>query len=215
MADVEKSIKVDVPVQTAYNQWTQFEEFPRFMEGVQEVRQLDDSRLFWAADVAGERKEWYARITEQKPDQVIAWQSEGGAPNSGEVRFQPTDDGKTEVKVRMDYEPQDLKEKVGDALGVVSRRVEGDLKRFKEFVESRGKETGAWRGEVHGGTTETTGRYGEAGSGPGTTELGGQERAGGPESGMSDQPGRYGASGQGGSGYGGTPPGATPGTGPV
>ncbi len=148
MAKVEKSIELDVPVNTAYNQWTQFEEFPRFMEGVQEVRQLDDSRLFWAAEVGGERKEWYARITRQVPDEVIAWESEGGTPNSGMVSFRPADDGKTEVKVLMEYEPEDLKEQIGDALGVVSRRVEGDLKRFKEFIESRGHETGAWRGEV-------------------------------------------------------------------
>jgi uncharacterized membrane protein len=202
MAQVEKSVKVDVPVQTAYNQWTQFEEFPRFMEGVEEVRQLDDSRLFWKADIGGAEKEWYARITEQKPDEVIAWQSEGGTPNAGEVRFQPTEDGKTEVWVRMEYEPEDMKEKVGDALGVVSRRVEGDLKRFKEFVESRGQETGAWRGEIHGGTTQTTGRYEQGGGMSGMSE----DMPGTTESGREADAGRYGASGQGGSGYGGTPP---------
>src|SRR5688572_25247527 len=161
MVTIEKTIEVEVPVQTAYNQWTQFEEFPHFMEGVEQVRQLDDQRLYWAADIGGERKEWYARITRQVPDEVIAWQSEGGAPNSGMVSFRPAQDGmKTEVQLHMEYEPEDFKEQVGDALGIVSRRVEGDLKRFKEFIESRGSETGAWRGEIPGGVSETTGRYG-------------------------------------------------------
>ena len=156
MVTIEKTIEVEVPVQTAYNQWTQFEEFPRFMEGVEQVRQLDDQRLYWAADIGGERKEWYARITRQVPDEVIAWQSEGGAPNSGMVSFRPAQDGmKTEVQLHMEYEPEDFKEQVGDALGIVSRRVEGDLKRFKEFIEERGSETGGWRGEIiHGATND-------------------------------------------------------------
>jgi uncharacterized membrane protein len=192
MAQVEKSIRVSVPVQTAYNQWTQFEEFPRFMEGVEEVRQLDDARLFWRADVGGTRKEWYARITEQSPDEVIAWQSEGGTPNAGEVRFEPADDRSTEIHLRLDYEPEDLKEKVGDVLGVLSRRVDGDLARFKEFIEARGQETGAWRGEIHGGTSQATGRY-EEDIEPRTTETH-----------VDPDHMRYGASGQGGTGYGGS-----------
>jgi uncharacterized membrane protein len=201
MATVEKSIKVDVPIKTAYNQWTQFEEFPEFMEGVKEVRQLDDSRLFWAAEIGGERKEWYARITRQIPDEVIAWESEGGTLNSGIVTFQPSEDLKTEVQLHLEYEPEDIKEQVGDVLGVVSRRVEGDLKRFKEFIEMRGTETGAWRGSISGGMTETTGRYGGSEMGEPTE---GTERELHP---------RYGASEQGGAGYGGTAPGGTePGT---
>ncbi len=148
---VDKSVTVDVPVSTAYNQWTQFEEFPRFMEGIQEVQQMDDARLFWAADVGGQRKEWYARVTRQIPDQVLAWESEGGVLNNGTIIFKPAKDGKTEVEVHMEYEPENLKEQVGGAMGVVSRRVDGDLKRFKEFIETRGVESGSWRGEIaHG-----------------------------------------------------------------
>jgi hypothetical protein len=182
MATIEKTIEVDVPVQTAYNQWTQFEEFPHFMEGVREVRQLDDERLYWAAEVGGERKEWYARITRQVPDEVIAWESEGGALNSGTVSFMPAEGAKTEVKLFMEYEPEDFKEQVGDALGVVSRRVEGDLKRFKEFIESRCSETGSWRGQIPGDASETTGRYGASGQGGsgygGTSEGSGFGRSG-------------------------------------
>src|SRR5438105_12071968 len=122
MATVEKKIEVDVPVQTAYNQWTQFEEFPRFMEGVKEVRQMGDDRLFWAAEIGGERKEWTARITRQVPDQVIAWESEGGTVNTGIVTFRPSETMKTEVELHMEYEPEDVKEKAGDVLGMVSRK---------------------------------------------------------------------------------------------
>jgi uncharacterized membrane protein len=148
---IDKSIEVEVPVSTAYNQWTQFEEFPRFMEGVQEVQQLDDSRLFWAAEVGGKRKEWHAQITRQVPDEVIAWESEGGAANGGTIIFKPLDGNKTELEVHMDYDPEGFKEEVGALTGVLSRRVDGDLKRFKEFIETRGTETGAWRGEIlHG-----------------------------------------------------------------
>jgi uncharacterized membrane protein len=154
MAYVEKSIEVNVPVRTAYNQWTQFEEFPRFMEGVEEVHQLDDRRLHWRARIAGKTEEWDAEIVEQTPDQVVAWRSTTGAPNGGTVTFQPIDANTTRVNVRIEYDPQSFVEKAGDALGIVSRRVEGDLKRFKEFIESRGTETGAWRGEIHGGRVE-------------------------------------------------------------
>jgi hypothetical protein len=148
VAKIEKSIEVEVPLQTAYNQWTQFEEFPRFMEGVQEVRQMDDERLAWVAEVGGERKEWLARITRQIPDQVVAWESEGGTPNAGIVTFHRLGGSRTEISVEMEYEPEDFKEEVGDKLGFATRRVEGDLKRFKEFIEERGVETGAWRGEI-------------------------------------------------------------------
>jgi uncharacterized membrane protein len=150
---IEKSIRVAVPVKTAYNQWTQFEEFPRFMDGVEEIRQLDDTHLHWVANIAGKRKEWDAEITEQTPDQRIAWRSVGGTPNSGVVEFRPAGAGETEVRVRMGYEPESVLEKAGDAIGAPDRRVQGDLERFKDFIESRGRETGAWRGEVRGGST--------------------------------------------------------------
>jgi len=139
---------VDVPISTAYNQWTQFEDFPRFMEGVLEVRQLDDRLLYWRAQVAGKQEEWHARITEQVPDQRIEWISEEGARNAGEVTFEPAWGGSTLVTLRMEYEPQDLVETVGDKLGFLSRQVEGNLERFKDFIESRGVETGAWRGTI-------------------------------------------------------------------
>src|SRR5215203_4051982 len=132
-ATTEQTIEVDVPIATAYNQWTQFEEFPRFMEGVEEVRQLDDRRLHWVAAFGGERHEWDAEIVEQHAEERVAWR---------------ITDGSTRVAVQMDYVPEGLKEKLGDALGFADRRVKGDLERFKEFIESRGHETGAWRGEV-------------------------------------------------------------------
>jgi uncharacterized membrane protein len=151
MARIDKKIELDVPVSVAYNQWTQFEEYPRFMEGVQEVRQLDESHLFWAAEIGGTRKEWQALIKRQVPDQMLAWESEAGTVNSGTVIFKPLSQESTEIELHMEYDPEDFKEQVGGALGFVSRRVEGDLKRFKEFVEERGSETGAWRGEImHG-----------------------------------------------------------------
>jgi len=155
MPDVEKTIEVNVPVHTTYNQWTQFEEFPRFMEGVHEVRQLDDKRLHWKAEIAGRDKEWDAEITDQTPDQRIAWRSTSGAENGGAVLFEPIAADKTRITLRIDYNPDDFVETVGGALGFVGRRVEGDLKRFKEFVEARGEETGAWRGEIHGKEVES------------------------------------------------------------
>jgi len=148
METIEKSMDINVPVRTAYNQWTQFEEFPRFMEGVESVKQLDDTTLHWVANVGGERKEWKARITEQVPDHHIAWRSEGGEFTSGVVSFQPLSPDKARVTVRLSYEPKGVTEKLGDMLGMVSRRVEGDLQRFKDFIESKGHETGAWRGTV-------------------------------------------------------------------
>jgi uncharacterized membrane protein len=156
MQRIEHSIDVDVPVRTAYNQWTQFEEFPHFMEGVESVRQIDDATVHWKANVAGKEKEWDARITAQTPDEVIAWEGFGDPANRGRVFFEPLDDGtRSRVSVSIDYEPQGVVEKVGDALGVLERRVEGDLDRFKAFIESRGAETGAWRGEVHQRPTGT------------------------------------------------------------
>lgn len=148
MSTIEKSVEVDVPVRMAYNQWTQFEEFPKFMEGVQEVTQLDDTHLHWKAKIAGKDKQWNAVITEQKPDQRIAWKSTDGAKNAGVVTFHRLSDSKSKVMVQMDYEPEGAVENVGDVVGAVSLRVAGDLDRFKDFVESRGRETGAWRGDV-------------------------------------------------------------------
>ena len=148
MSTLEKSIEVNVPVQTSYNQWTQFEEFPRFMEGVKEVKQLDDTRLHWKAEIAGQEKEWDAEITEQTPDQRIAWTSRGGAINGGVVTFYRLSDVTSKVILQLEYDPQGFVENVGDALGVASSRVQGDLERFKEFIEKRGRETGGWRGQV-------------------------------------------------------------------
>jgi uncharacterized membrane protein len=148
MAKIEKSIEVDVPVTTAYNQWTQFEDFPQFMENVESVKQLDDTHLHWVAEYGGERQEWDAEITEQTPDSVIAWQGTGGVQQSGRVVFQPIDDGRTKIDVEMEWEPEGMKEKVGAAVGADSRSVGEDLDRFKELIESRGVESGAWRGQV-------------------------------------------------------------------
>jgi uncharacterized membrane protein len=148
MSTYEESIEVQVPVRTAYNQWTQFEDFPRFMEGVEEVRQLTDTELQWIAEIAGQRREWKAEITEQSPDERIAWTSTEGARNGGVVTFHRIDDGQTRVMLQMEFEPDDGLEKAGDVAGVVKSRVKGDLERFKEFIEGRGQETGAWRGEV-------------------------------------------------------------------
>ena len=148
MANVERSIDVNVPVRTAYNQWTQFEEFPRFMEGVESVTQLDDRRLHWVAAIAGKCEEWDAEITEQTPDQRIAWTNTTGAKNAGVVTFHHLSDTTTRVMLQLDYEPEGLVENAGSALGFVERRVRGDLERFKQFIEARGQETGAWRGEI-------------------------------------------------------------------
>jgi uncharacterized membrane protein len=151
MSTIDKAIEVNVPVSTAYNQWTQFEDFPKFMEGVEEVRQLDDTHQHWCANIGGKRKEWDAVITEQVPDQRIAWQSTSGAPNGGVVTFHRIDDNTTNIMLQVEYDPQGIAENVADAVGIVSSRVEGDLERFKDFIESRGQETGAWRGQVQQG----------------------------------------------------------------
>jgi uncharacterized membrane protein len=157
METVERSITVNVPVSTAYNQWTQFEEFPQFMEGVKSVRQQDDTRLFWHANIGGNDVEWEAKITEQTPDRQISWESVTGAYNAGTVMFTPEDNGNTLITLRLEYEPSGFFENLGSALGFVDRRVEGDLERFKDFIESRGSETGGWRGEIHGGAKGQTG----------------------------------------------------------
>ncbi|MBW3609689.1 MAG: SRPBCC family protein [Actinobacteria bacterium] len=148
MSTIEQSIDVNAPINTVYNQWTQFEEFPRFMDGVDEVRQLDDTHLHWVASFGGSRHEWDAEITEQLPDERIAWRNTDGKDNAGVVTFHRIDDETTRVMVQMDFVPEGIKEKIGDAIGAPERRVEGDLERFKELIETRGVESGAWRGEV-------------------------------------------------------------------
>ena len=158
MQTIEQSIEVDVPVSTVYNQWTQFEEFPEFMEGVEQVQQIDDRKLHWVCNVAGHRHEWDAEIYEQVPDQRIAWRSISGTQNEGMVRFEGLPGNRTRVQVHLRYEPSGAAEKVGTALGLASARVKGDLKRFKEFIESHGTATGAWRGEIHGGETSQEAR---------------------------------------------------------
>ncbi len=148
MTSITKSIDINVPVRTAYDQWTQFESFPEFMEGVESITQLDDKTLHWKVNVAGRDSEFDATITEQIPDERVAWKSISGKENAGVVTFHRLGEGQTKVTVQMDYEPDGVAEHVGGALGLDDRRVQGDLDRFKEFIESRGAPTGAWRGEV-------------------------------------------------------------------
>jgi uncharacterized membrane protein len=171
MQSVQKSIEVEVPVTTAYNQWTQFEEFPRFMEGVKEVRQLDDAHLHWRSEIGGKDEEWDAEITSQVPDQRVAWRSISGATNAGIVTFHPIEDGRTRIDLRIEYEPEGVVEKVGDIVGAVGRRVEGDLERFKTFIEDRGSETGAWRGAIQSGEVERGGPSQRPGAGPGQPRM--------------------------------------------
>ena len=151
MERITKTFEIDAPVQKVYNQWTQFEEFPRFMDGVKEVRQLDDTHLHWKASIAGKDKEWDSEIVEQVPDQRIAWRSTSGAPNAGTVRFEPLNKDRSRVHLTMEYEPKGFVENVGDAVGIVGRKVEKAVEDFKKLIEHRGQETGAWRGEVRGG----------------------------------------------------------------
>jgi uncharacterized membrane protein len=148
MANIERSIDVDVPVRAAYDQWTQFEEFPRFMEGVEEIRQIDDTHTHWRTKIAGREKAFDAVVTEQRPDERIAWTSQDGPEHAGVVTFHRIDDSKTRIMLQLDYEPEGSVEKLGDLVGIVERRVKGDLERFKELIESRGAPSGGWRGEV-------------------------------------------------------------------
>jgi uncharacterized membrane protein len=151
METIKESIDVVVPASTAYNQWTQFEEFPKFMEGVQSVEQVDDTHLRWVAEVGGERREWQAEIVEQVPDEKIAWRAVGGNGPNGIATFEPLGEEKTLLTVEMTYEPEGLKETLGAKVGLDARQVQEDLQRFKQLVEALGRETGAWRGEVHSG----------------------------------------------------------------
>jgi ribosome-associated toxin RatA of RatAB toxin-antitoxin module len=153
---VEKSILVNVPVSVAYNQWTQFEDFPHFMNGIKNVTQLSDDRLEWVAELAGVRRQWEARVLEQVPDRKVAWAATEGATNAGEVRFEDLGGGQTRVHLTLEYEPEGLVEKVGDKLNVVENQTEGDLERFKAFIESEGYASGAWRGTISEGATVGT-----------------------------------------------------------
>jgi uncharacterized membrane protein len=154
MNRLERSIDVHVPVRVAYDQWTQFEDFPRFMEGVQRVVQLTDKTLAWTAEIGGQRREWTAEIVDQTPDTRVAWRSTSGERNDGAVLFEALADGGTRIVLRMEVEPDGPVETIGTALGFLDRRIQGDLERFKEFVENRGSATGAWRGEIHGDEVE-------------------------------------------------------------
>ena len=149
MSTVTESVDVAVPVRTAYNQWTQFEEFPRFMDGVREIHQLDATHTHWKTEIGGIKREFDAEITEQLPDERVAWKSTEGEKQAGVVTFHRLDDTHTRVTVQMDFDPQGLVETAGAKLGIVDHRVKGDLKRFKEYIEGRGgAESGAWRGQV-------------------------------------------------------------------
>jgi uncharacterized membrane protein len=154
---IDEAIEVEVPVATAYNQWTQFEDFPLFMEGVDHVQQLDDTRLHWVATIAGHKAEWDAKILEQHPDRQISWISEDGKKTRGTVSFEPRGPSTTLIRLSMSYQAEGPAEAIGSASGLDKRRVRGDLERFKELIETRGAESGAWRGEVSAGTTETQG----------------------------------------------------------
>jgi uncharacterized membrane protein len=148
MTTVEESIEVEVPVSTAYNQWTQFEDFPEFMEGVERVEQLTDDKLHWVTKIAGVEREFDAKITEQHPDERVAWTTMDGPKQAGVVTFHKLDPSRTKVMLQLDFEPEGLVEQAGDKLGIVKSRVHGDLERFKTFIEKRGTETGAWRGDI-------------------------------------------------------------------
>jgi uncharacterized membrane protein len=148
VGSIEHFIDVDVPVRTAYNQWTQFEEFPRFMENIERVEQLDDTGLHWVAKIAGTTVEWDAKISEQVPDKRIAWFGGNGPMRGGIVSFNPINESTTRVTLRIEYEPETFIEEAGEKLGIPANRVESDLQRFKTFIEERGVETGAWRGKI-------------------------------------------------------------------
>lgn len=198
---VEETVEVNVPLSTAYNQFTQFEEFPNFMKSVEEVRQLDDTHLQWRARIGGKEVQWRSEITSQIPDKRIAWQSTSGPRNSGAVSFERISDSRTRVTLRMTYEPPGPMEKMADSLGMVEQEASGNLRRFAEFIEGRRTETGAWRGTVSGGATVGEG----AGTGTGAAGTGGT--MGTPSgTGTGGTPGTMGTSGTtGGMGSGGTP----------
>ncbi len=195
MSKVEKSITVSVPVRVAYNQWTRFDEYPRFMDGVKSVRQLDDRHLEWHAQIDGKDDTWTADIMEQIPDQRIAWRGAGGARNDGVVSFHRLDDNTTRVVLQLEYDSRGPAENVGSALAMVERRVEGDLKRFKEFIEVRQAETGAMHGEMRGSQVKNPAgvgsiSIGQSGMGPGSGSTGTGQRGKSPVSAGQEGTGR-------------------------
>jgi len=204
MERIQKEFEISVPVRAAYDQWTQFEDFPRFMDGVEEVVQTDNTHLHWRLSVAGKQKEWDAEITEQVPDRVIAWRSISGTPNAGQVRFEPIAQDRTRILFAMEYQPETVVEKAGDAIGVLSRKVDKTVEDFKEFIEQRGRETGGWRGEVHHGQERDNigERMGSSGNQSGMTGGSGSGMTGGSGSGMTGTGGMEGGS-QGGGTMGG------------
>src|SRR4051812_39735996 len=153
---VEKSIMVNVPVSVAYNQWTQFEEFPQFMGGVSKVTQLGDDRMEWVAEIGGVKRRWEAKVLEQVPDRRVSWAATEGATNAGEVTFEDVGGGQTSVHLSLEYEPEGLVEKIGDKLNIVENQAEGDLDRFKAYIESEGYASGAWRGSINEGANVGT-----------------------------------------------------------
>ncbi|MFF1819706.1 SRPBCC family protein [Kribbella sp. NPDC058245] len=148
MGNITESVDVNVPVRTAYNQWTQFESFPQFMDGVDEIRQTDDTHTHWVTSIGGVKREFDATITEQHPDERVAWKTEDGPNHAGVITFHRLSDAETRVTAQIDIDPDGLAETVADKTGVISRRVKGDMARFKEFIEARGTESGQWRGDV-------------------------------------------------------------------
>jgi len=166
---VEKTIEVDQPVNVVYNQWTQFEEFPTFMGGVESVTQLDDRRLHWVAEIAGVKREWDATILEQVPDEKIAWAATEGATNAGAVYFAPAGAGRTMIRLALEYAPEGIVEKIGDKLHIIEKQAESDLEKFKAFIEQEGSATGAWRGQVPGDTTLGTPGVEDAAASRGTS----------------------------------------------
>ncbi len=149
---IERSITVGAPLSTVYNQWTRFEEFPRFMSGIEQVTQVEDDQLQWVANIGGVRRQWKAQVLEQVPDQKVAWAATEGATNAGSVTFEDAGSGQTIVHLRLEYDPEGFLENVGDKLHVVHRQTEQDLQHFKSYMESHGRETGAWRGAVNEGS---------------------------------------------------------------
>jgi uncharacterized membrane protein len=164
MHTIEETIDIDVPIRNAYDQWTQFEQFPSFMEGVKEVRQIDDRSLAWRAEILGKEVSWNAEITHQIPDDTIAWRSTSGPQQDGTIKFVRLGDASMRLVLRLNYEPQTAGDKTASALGLVVARVKGDLKRFKKFIEERGVATGEWRGEIRGAHVTRSDRGGSPGA---------------------------------------------------
>lgn len=161
MTTFNETIDVNVPVHVAYDQWTQFESFPRFMEGIDQVVQVDDTTLDWTATIAGRAKHWRAKIVEQRPDEIVAWRSIDGARNDGSVRFESLGATRTRITLQIDVDPDGMVETAGTALGVVERQVAGDLVRFRDYIEAHGTASGAWRGHVEAGKVRDRDREAE------------------------------------------------------